>query len=114
MKYIGKSVSLERKEPSPLMDMIPAMLKQMHLASGFCDKVVMEAWDSVTGAAPYTISKFVKNHVLYCSISSSVIRNQLFFQRDAIIEAINRMIMANSLLSEEMKTKCIIKSLVLR
>jgi len=97
MRYKGKSVSMERKEPSSMEELMPQLLKVMRLSSGMNDSIIMSAWDKVTGAAPYTLSKYVKNGVLYCTISSSVVRNQLFFNKDAIVEAINREVLADSL-----------------
>ena len=92
MRYKGKSVSMERKEPSSMEELMPQLL-----SSGMNDNIIMSAWDKVTGAAPYTLSKYVKNGVLYCTISSSVVRNQLFFNKDAIVDAINREVLADSL-----------------
>ena len=113
MRYKGKSVSMERKEPSSMEELMPQLLKVMRLSSGMNDNIIMSAWDKVTGAAPYTLSKYVKNGVLYCTISSSVVRNQLFFNRDAIIEEINRVVTSDPLYSN---TGCAapVKSLVLR
>lgn len=113
MRYKGKSVSLERKEPSALGDIMPRLLKVMHLSSGMNDQIIMSAWDKVTGAAPYTLSKYVKNGVLYCGISSSVVRNQLFFNKDAIVDALNREILKDPLFlaSEGQKP---VKTLILK
>ncbi len=95
MNYKGKSISIERKTPSSLGDLMPMMMKSMRLSSGMNEFLVTKAWDSVTGAAAYTLSKYVKNGVLYCAISSSVIRNQLFYNKEAIVEAINRSVLAD-------------------
>ena len=97
MRYKGKSISMERKEPSSLGDIMPQLLKIMKLSSGMNDNIIMAAWDKVTGAAPYTLSKYVNNGVLYCTISSSVVRNQLFFNKEAIVDAINKEVLADSL-----------------
>lgn len=97
MRYKGKSLSLERKDPSQLGEILPQMLRIMHLSSGMDEQLVMRAWDKVTGAGSYTLSKSMKNGVLYCSISSSVVRNQLFYNRLAIVEAINNEVKADPL-----------------
>ena len=96
MRYKGKSLSLERKDPSQLGEILPQMLRIMRLSSGM-EQLVMRAWDKVTGAGPYTLSKSMKNGTLYCSISSSVVRNQLFYNRLAIVEAINNEVKADPL-----------------
>lgn len=97
MGYKGKSVSMERKDPVSLGDVMPRLLKVMRLSSGMNEHIIMNAWDKVTGAAPYTLSKYMKDGVLYCGISSSVIRNQLFFNKEAIVEAINREVLSDPL-----------------
>lgn len=99
MAYKGKSVSLERKEPVALGDVMPRLLKAMRLSSGMNEHLIMAAWDKVTGAAPYTLSKYMKGSVLYCGISSSVVRNQLFFNKEAIVDAINAEVLSDPMFS---------------
>ena len=112
-RYKGTSISLERKEPMQMDNIMPLFLKAMRLSAGMDVHLVLSAWDKVTGAAPYTLSKFLKDGLLICGISSSVVRNQLFFNRDAIIEEINRVVTSDPLYSN---TGCTapVKSLVLR
>lgn len=111
--YKGKSISLERKTPSALGDLMTMMMKSMKLSSGMNEFLVTKAWDSVTGAAPYTLSKYVKNGTLYCAISSSVVRNQLFYNKEAIVEAINNAVLADPLYSAKEGVKPL-KSLILK
>ena len=84
-----KIKGVPRKEALSLEEVIPQFLRRMKLASGVNTQRVFAAWDSVTGAAPYTLSKSFFKGVLYCTLSSSVVRNQLSFQRKEIAEAIN-------------------------
>lgn len=97
MAYKGKSISMERKDPVSLEDVMPRILKLMGLSRGMNEHIVMKAWDKVTGAAPYTLNKYIKDGVMYCGISSSVVRNQLYFNKEAIVEAINREALADPL-----------------
>lgn len=101
MNYKGKSISLQRKEPASMVDIVPMMMKVMKLSSGMNDYLVMRAWDTVTGAAPYTLSRYVKGKTLYCSISSSVVRNQLFFNKESIISSINNAVLSDPLYSSK-------------
>lgn len=112
-KYRGTS-SIERKEPSSLGDLIPAFIRAMKLGSGLKEQLVLTAWDKVTGAGPYTLSKYMKDGVLVCAISSSVIRNQLFFQKDAIVEAINKEVLNDNLMAGAKPGTKVLKSLILR
>ena len=80
---------LARKEAVGMDELIRWFVRDMKLSSGLNRQRVFAAWDSVTGAAPYTLSKSFFKGVLYCTLSSSVVRNQLSFQRKEIAEAIN-------------------------
>lgn len=113
MAYKGKSISMDRKQAVSLGDALPQLLRSMHLASGMNMHVIFSAWDKVTGAGPYTLSRYLKNGVLYCSISSSVVRSQLYLNRDAIVEAINREVLAEPLYTSK-DDKAPLKSLILR
>ena len=80
---------LARKEAVGMDELVSLFIQEMRLGTGLNRQRVFEAWDSVTGAAPYTLSKSFAKGVLYCTLSSSVIRNQLFFQRTEIVRRIN-------------------------
>ena len=110
----GTGVSMSRKEPASLAELIPSMLKVMRLGSGMKEQLILSAWDKVTGAAPYTMSKYVRNGVLFCSISSSVVRSQLFFHRDEIVKAINRELETGPFADGAAAGKMVLKSLVLK
>jgi len=113
MKYIGKSISMERREPGRIGEIMPQMLKALHLDRGMNMHLIFSAWDEVTGAGQYTLNRYFRNGTLYCGLSSSVVRNQLSFNRNGIIEAMNRKIVENPLFSAggDMSP---VKSLVLR
>ena len=53
-RYKGKSISMERKEPMQMDNIMPLFLKAMRLSAGMHVHLVLSAWDKVTGAAPYT------------------------------------------------------------
>ncbi|MGM9742670.1 MAG: DUF721 domain-containing protein [Candidatus Cryptobacteroides sp.] len=105
---------LQKRDPEVLSDLIPAFIRTMGLAPTVRTQLILEAWDNVSGAAPYTLSKYVKNGVLFCSISSSVVRNQLFFRKDAIVEEINRIVLNNPLMTGAKPGTKVLKSLILR
>ncbi|MBO4340400.1 MAG: DUF721 domain-containing protein, partial [Bacteroidales bacterium] len=45
-----------------------------------------------SGAGAYTIGKYLKDNVLYCNISSSALRQQLYFQRAEILQNMNEIL----------------------
>lgn len=88
-KKYGNQVSLERKDPSPMSELVPMFLKLSGMTSAVNENLILSAWDRVTGAGSYTLKKYVRDGTLVCHISSSVVRNQLYFQKEEIAASIN-------------------------
>lgn len=107
-------VSLERTDPAPLADIVPLMIKYFGLSAGLASQSVLDLWDKVSGAGAYTLSKYVRGGVLYCNISSSIVRNRLYFRRAEMLEAINKSMQDDLVLPKEVKEKYKLKSIVLR
>lgn len=78
-----------RKEAQGMSELIVQYIREMKLSSGFNRQRVFEAWDKVSGASRYTVDRFFRGGILYCTISSSVVRNTLYFQRDVLLKEIN-------------------------
>ena len=70
-------------------DVINEYVRSMKIAAGLNEQLVYDAWDAVSGVSEYTVSKYLKNGVLYCSLSSSVVRSRLFPRRDELVRKIN-------------------------
>ncbi|MBO4341155.1 MAG: DUF721 domain-containing protein [Bacteroidales bacterium] len=85
-------VRMERKEAVGMDQLIEAYIKEMKLASGLGRVRVFAAWDQASGAGAYTIGKYLKDNVLYCNISSSALRQQLYFRRAEILQAMNEIL----------------------
>ena len=103
-----------RSEPKSMDAVISAYIKEMKLAAGLNEHRIYEAWDQVTGAGRYTVDKSFRGGVLYCSISSSVVRNQLFFQRDILVDAINQFLRNDDLFVKDDRRTCYVRSIVLK
>lgn len=78
-----------------------------------CNRIYM-AWDKCSGVAKYTLSKSFSSGVLYCGISSSVVRNNLYFQRDIIRKEINLALAADSKFWMKPEDGEFVKSIVLK
>ena len=63
----------------------------------FNTHLVFSAWDDASGAGRYTIKKFFRDGRLYVTVSSSVVRSQLLFQKSALIDKMNALITGNEL-----------------
>lgn len=103
---------LGRKEAVGMDELIAAYIREMKLSSGLNRQRVFDAWDAVTGAAPYTLSKSFAKGILFVSLSSSVVRNQLFFQRAEIASRINGELSRDGLFTGE--AEGYVKSIILK
>lgn len=83
---------MQRTNTNILSALLKEFVKEEGLEEGLLRVRISKAWDVVVGRkyAVYTTSKFFNNGVLYCTISSSIVRNQLFFRRDDIVFHLNK------------------------
>lgn len=88
---------LKRKEAQPIGDILKLFLQANHLAVPHNTQLIFEAWDNASGAAKYTMKRFFRDGRLYITLSSSVVRNQLSFQKQELLEKINALLQGNDL-----------------
>lgn len=83
---------MRKKNTESLRDVIHQVLRQQHLDGKLNDKHIIEAWPVVLGQniSKYTTDLNIKNKVLYVSLSSSVLRHDLFLSRQEIKHALNQ------------------------
>ncbi len=86
---------LRRREAVNIGSMLRVYLKDSGLMLGWNSNRVYMAWDKVSGVASRTLSRNLVKGVLYCGLSSSMVRNQLYFQKDVLLEALNRELRAD-------------------
>lgn len=114
MKKYDSHVSLERKDPSPMLDLVPMFLKLSGMTQVVNENLILTAWDRVTGAGPYTLKKYLKEGTLVCHISSSVVRNQLYFQKDEIVAAINAEVASDPVNAGNASGRKYLKAIILK
>ena len=107
-------VTLERKDPSPMSDLVPMFLKLSGMTTMVNENLILSAWDKVTGAGSYTLKKYFKDGTLVCHISSSVVRNQLYFQKDEIVAAINAEVASDPMNSGSPGNRKYLKAIMLK
>jgi hypothetical protein len=102
-----------RREAVGMNELVEEFIREMKLASGLNRQRVIAAWNAVSGAQRYTVDVFIKDKVLYCTMGSSMARNQLYFQKDVILAQINEYLEADELYVKEGEAPYI-KGLVLK
>ena len=110
----GANNRIGRKDAQGMSELIAQYIREMKLSSGFNRQRIFEAWDVVSGASRYTIDRFFRDGMLYCTISSSVVRNQLYFQRDVLVKKMNEYIDEDEMFVRDAKDGPVIKNLILR
>ena len=69
--------------------MLEFYLRDSGLIGQWNENRIFQVWDHCSKAAKYTLSKSYVAGTLYVSLSSSVVRNQLYFQLDIIKKEMN-------------------------
>lgn len=97
-----------------MQELVSQFIVEMKISSGINRQRVEEAWNQISGASRYTLGVTYDRGVVYCSLSSSVVRNQLYFQRDVILQKMNEFLAADELFVNDIKGGPAVKTLVLK
>ncbi|MBQ4389823.1 MAG: DUF721 domain-containing protein [Bacteroidales bacterium] len=107
-------VRIHRKEPMGMDALVKEYIKSMKLSAGLNTQRIFAAWDACSGAAPFTLKRFFRGGKLYITLSSSVIRNQLYFQKAELMEKMNAFLSKDELFTQDDRTVSFIEELILR
>ena len=113
MAYEHNKNGFRRRDAVGMDELVEEFIRDMKLNAGRNRQRVIQAWNAVSGAGRYTIDVYVKDKVMYCSIGSSMARNQLYFQKDVLLGQINAYLESDDLYVKEGEAPYI-KELVLR
>ncbi len=108
------SVRLARKKALSMDEVVRLYIESMKLAPALNTRRIFAAWDAASGAAPYTLKRFFRDGRLYVTLSSSVVRNQLSFQTEALIGKMNDFLSKDSLFAKGDTGASFIKELILK
>ena len=114
MAFDGRSNKLRRKEAIGMDELVSQFVRDMKLVSGLNRQRVADVWGQVSRAGKYTLSTTYERGVLTCYISSSLVRNQLYFQRDVLVHKMNECLKADELFENPSDGSPAIKTLVLK
>ena len=108
------NIRLTRKEAVSMEEIVSRYIKQMKLSAGLNTQRTLDAWDQCSGAAQYTLKKFYRGGKLFITLNSSVVRSQLYFQRDLIIKKINDFLANDPLFTDDNRSVSYVKELILK
>ena len=83
---------MRRRNTETIRDVIEQFLKQKKLDKPLFEKKIVDEWPEVLGKniMKYTSNLAIKNRKLYVTITSSVLRHDLFISRENIVESLNK------------------------
>lgn len=105
---------MARREPRQMDDIVSQFVKMSGLAEGINSHRIDVAWDQASGVAPWTVARSFSNGTYYVTLASSVVRNQLSFRKEDIINAMNGILAADPLFTKDCPGACMVRKLVLR
>ena len=114
MGYEHKYNGLRRRDAVSMDELVEEFIRDMKLSSGLNRQRAAEAWATVSGASRYTLDVSFDRGIMICAISSSVVRNQLYFQRDILLQKLNEYLAGDSLFVSDGRDENIVKNLILR
>ena len=113
-EYKKRNYFIRRKEALTMDEVVAEYIKSAKMASGLNTQRVFSAWDECSGAGPFTLKKYFWSGTLYVTLNSSVVRNQLYFKKEALIEKMNAWLSGDRLFTPDNRTAGYVKDLVLR
>ena len=83
---------MRRTKTMLLGDVLEEFFSRPYVAAKVAEGKLPDTWREVVGnrVADHTTVLKLENHVLYAHISSSILRSELFYRREAIAQEINR------------------------
>ena len=103
-----------RKETLSMEDIVPMYIKAMKLGTGLNIQRVFAAWDEVSGVKDFTLRKFYRDGKLYVTLSSSMVRSHLEFQKDAVLQAVNEFLKKDRLFAKDCEKAGYVKEIILK
>lgn len=85
---------MQRTNTNIISQLLDEFVKEQGLQDGLQRVRIYKTWDLVVGDsfAAHTVSKYYANGILYCTVNSSMLRNQLYFRKDDIMVQMNKML----------------------
>ena len=105
---------IRKHDAVAMEELVTQFIREMKLSSGLNRQRAADAWAAVSGASRYTLDVAFDRGIMICAISSSVVRNQLYFQRDVLLDKLNEYLKADSLFVRDGNDAPVVKNLILK
>lgn len=82
---------MRRSKTITIAEAVNDYIKEMNLGGKLNEIGVINSWEEIVGKAisSRTSKIYIKDHILYVHLSSSVVRNELLMLREALKEKLN-------------------------
>jgi predicted nucleic acid-binding Zn ribbon protein len=82
---------MRRSKTISLAEAMKDYIREMNLESKLIEINLINSWEEIVGKAisSRTSKVYIKDHILYVHLSSSVVRNELLMLREALKEKLN-------------------------
>jgi predicted nucleic acid-binding Zn ribbon protein len=82
---------MRRSKTISLAEAMKDYIREMNLGDKLSEVGVINSWEETVGKAIATRTSklYIKDHVLYVHLTSSVVRNELLMLRQALLEKLN-------------------------
>ncbi len=107
-------VRIHRKEAVGMEKLVESFIREMKITAGLNTQRIFEAWDACSGAGPYTLKRFFRDGKLYITLNSSVLRSQLFLQKDLLVQKMNAFLSEDALFVKDYPKVGYVKQLILK
>jgi hypothetical protein len=83
---------MRRSKTISIAEAINDYIREMNLGGKLSEVAVINSWEEIVGKAisSRTTKIFIKDHILYVHLNSSVVRNELLMLREALKEQLNK------------------------
>ena len=83
---------MRRSKTITLAEAVNDYIREMNLGGKLSEIAVINSWEEIVGKAisSRTTKIFIKDHILYVHLNSSVVRNELLMLREALREKLNK------------------------
>ena len=95
-------------------ELVQLFIRSMKLSAPLNTRRIFDAWDQASGASRYTLRRYFRDGKLYVTLNSSMVRNQLGFQRAALVDRINEILRSDELFQKDDATVQYVEELILK